>query len=252
MECPKCGHDQPGTVECQACGIIFAKYRQRPSRPAPTREENLERSVHLLLSDQEQLFIQQNPIHWWEILINWEQANQYFIKDSSRGQVGFIYEESHGFVNALIRIFLGSHRPLDIKVYIQRSDDIALELSRDFFFLFSDMAVVTPDGVRLGSVHRRFGLIYKRYDLRDERGNVFATIKSPIWRLWTFPILDQTGNEVAVIAKKWSGFAQEYLTDADNFMLDFGKKNWSLPQKAVIFAAALSIDFDFFENNHQR
>ena len=28
MKCPKCGHEQVGTVECESCGIIFAKYRQ--------------------------------------------------------------------------------------------------------------------------------------------------------------------------------------------------------------------------------
>jgi len=251
MQCPKCGHRQSNTQECEACGIIFAKYRQRPSRPHRNREQDLDPSIQILLRDQEHLFIQQHAIHWWEILVNWEQANQYFIKEMGNRQIGFVYEESYGFVNALTRLLLGSHRPLKIKVYIQRSNDIALELSRNFFFLFSDMEVVTPDGVRLGSVHRRFGLIYKRYDLRDERGNVFATIKSPMWRLWTFPVLDQAGNQQAVITKKWSGFAQEYLTDADNFMLDFGKKNWSIAQKAVIFSAALSIDFDFFENNQR-
>ncbi len=26
MECPKCGHEQADTVECEACGIIFEKF----------------------------------------------------------------------------------------------------------------------------------------------------------------------------------------------------------------------------------
>lgn len=29
MECPKCGHNQTGNVECEACGIIFEKYAKR-------------------------------------------------------------------------------------------------------------------------------------------------------------------------------------------------------------------------------
>jgi hypothetical protein len=33
MECPKCHHIQTGPcAECERCGLIFAKYRQRPTR----------------------------------------------------------------------------------------------------------------------------------------------------------------------------------------------------------------------------
>lgn len=28
MKCPKCGHEQISTIECESCGIIFAKFRQ--------------------------------------------------------------------------------------------------------------------------------------------------------------------------------------------------------------------------------
>ncbi len=28
MKCPKCGHEQGGTVECAACGLVFEKYRR--------------------------------------------------------------------------------------------------------------------------------------------------------------------------------------------------------------------------------
>lgn len=28
MKCPKCGHEQAGTAECESCGIVFAKYQQ--------------------------------------------------------------------------------------------------------------------------------------------------------------------------------------------------------------------------------
>jgi hypothetical protein len=42
VTCPKCGHEQTGGTECEACGIIFAKYQARPEsgkvqRPKATR-----------------------------------------------------------------------------------------------------------------------------------------------------------------------------------------------------------------------
>ena len=62
---------------------------------------------------------------------------------------------------------------------------------------------------------------------------------------------DGQGNEVARISKKWSGLLKEYFTDTDNFMVEFGTKAWSAAQRAVIVATAISIDFDFFENNNR-
>jgi serine protease Do len=41
MDCPKCGHQQVGTIECESCGVYFAKIQQqaaarsRPGRPQP-------------------------------------------------------------------------------------------------------------------------------------------------------------------------------------------------------------------------
>ena len=47
----------------------------------------------------------------------------------------------------------------------------------------------------------------------------------------------------ATIAKKWSGFLQEYYSNADNFSVDFGRHPWTLTQRAVILAAAISIEY---------
>ncbi len=256
MKCPKCGYENEAAEECARCGVIFAKYaNQKPEQPLQPSEPASSFSDHgpleRLLS-RPALVIQQNSKHWYEILFNWEQSNQYHISDHHGRMIGVIEERSQGLANALIRIFLGSHRPLDIEVLDFQTNDIALNLTRSFFFFLSDLDVATPDGRKMGSIHRQFDILYKRYDLRDQNGDLFATIASPLWRLWTFPIFDRSGKEVAVISKKWSGLAQEIFTDADNFGLDFGDVDWTLQQKAVIFAAALSIDFDFFENNQNR
>lgn len=104
----------------------------------------------------------------------------------------------------------------------------------------------------MGGIHRRFGILHKKYDLRDENGQLFARIESPIWRLWTFPVLDLGGQERAVITKRWGGFLREMFTDADNYLVDFMTHPWTIQQRAAIFAAAVSIDFDFFENNQGR
>lgn len=40
MQCPKCGHQQPGTVQCDGCGIIFEKYHARLAREAAPAANN--------------------------------------------------------------------------------------------------------------------------------------------------------------------------------------------------------------------
>ena len=127
--------------------------------------------------------------------------------------------------------------------------EVALTLSRRFSFFFSTVRVESGQGRPLGHIRRRFGLLWRVYDLEDERGRVVARIKSPIWRLWTFPVLDAHGQTMGQISKKWAGFAQEYFTDADNFQIDFGKHAWTAQERALVLASAVLIDFDWFENN---
>ena len=67
--------------------------------------------------------------------------------------------------------------------------------------------------------------------------------------MWTFPVEGADGARTATISKKWSGVLREALSDADTFRIDFGSGGWTDEQRAVILAAALAIDFDFFENN---
>ena len=60
------------------------------------------------------------------------------------------------------------------------------------------------------------------------------------------------GRQIATISKKWGGLLKEYISDADKFGVSFEAQNLTTAQKAVIFGAALAIDFDYFENNQGR
>ncbi len=160
-------------------------------------------------------------------------------------------ERSGGILQTVKRWILGSHRPLQIDVYDQ-AGQLQLLLSRTFFWFFSNLFVTDAGGNQLGSVHRRFSVFYKNYDLVSSGGHIFAYVKAPRWRIWTFPVRDLEGNVMGEISKKWSGFLSEAFTDADTFLVDFGGNDWAQDQRALIFAAAISIDFDFFENNRSR
>jgi uncharacterized protein YxjI len=198
-----------------------------------------------LLSHPE-LFVRQRK-EWVEILVDWETRNQYSILDADGAELGLVVERAGGLWDMVTRWFLRSHRPLEAAVV--RPDGAPLwSLRRPFFWLFSHLEVTRPDGGRVGDVSRRFGVLYKRYDLSNGLEVRFARIASPRWRLWTFPVEGAHG-QTATISKKWSGALREVFSDADTFRIEFGNTSWTEEQRAVILAAAISIDFDFFENN---
>ena len=200
-----------------------------------------------LIENAEQYFVRQKK-EWTEILVDFETRNQYKILDVDKKEVGTISEVSSGIGGFLKRNFFGSHRSLDVRVHDADGSPV-LRIERPFFFWFSSLEVKTEGGAGLGRVERRFGLIYKKYDLVDVNGRTFAKVSSPLWRLWTVPVRHTSGVGEAEISKKWGGALREIFADADTFRVAIEEGNWSGPERWVLFAAAISIDFDFFENN---
>jgi hypothetical protein len=182
-----------------------------------------------------------------EILSGFETKNKYIIMDENKNQLGLMAEQGSGFLRILKRFFLRSHRPFDISIFNNQGEE-ALTLNRKFFWFFSDL-FIDVDGKRIGSIHRRFAFFQKRYTIHDNNGSVIFTIKSPFWRLWTFPILNKLDMPVGIITKKWQGFLSEIFTDADAFLIKLDSPNLTPNDKTLLFASGISIDFDFFENN---
>lgn len=194
-----------------------------------------------------EIFVRQKK-EWTEIIIDLETRNQYSVLDATGQTVGTISEVSSGIGGFMRRAFLGSHRSLDVRVHDADGGGL-LRFTRPFFFFFSSLDVVEERGAKVGGVERRFGVLYKRYDLRGVDSRVSATIKSPLWRLWTFPVRHVNGFSEASISKKWGGALREVFADADTFRIAFEAGTWTSSERIVLFAAAISIDFDFFENN---
>ena len=200
-----------------------------------------------LVERADQYFIRQKK-EWTEIVIDFETRNQYQVLSPEQTEVGTISEVSSGIGGFMKRNFFGSHRSLDVRVHDADGTPVA-RLERPFFFFFSSLEVLAEGGAKLGRVERRFGLIRKKYDLLDEHGHRFARISSPIWRLWTFPAEHEREGGTAEVSKKWGGALREIFSDADTYRVSVESGTWTTTERWVLFAAAISIDFDFFENN---
>ena len=133
--------------------------------------------------------------------------NKYELLGENGNRIGYMAEQGSGIFAFLFRQIMKSHRPLDIKIWNNAGTEI-LSLVRPFFFFFSTMEVISH-GKRMGTIERRFGILYKKYDLLNSQGKLVAQVKAPIWNLWTFPILDHQDREVGVIKKSWGGILKE-------------------------------------------
>jgi hypothetical protein len=90
----------------------------------------------------------------------------------------------------------------------------------------------------------------KRFDVTDQAGRLLLQVSSPIWRPWTFAFV-RDGRELARVEKKWSGMLQEAFTDADRFRVAFQSPELSFDERALVLAAGIFIDLQYFEHKAQ-
>lgn len=206
-------------------------------------------SVDVLFGDAKVIQVDQHARSWWELLLGLEQRNQYAITVNGQ-QRGYVVEQGTLLWDRIKRLILGSHRPLEL-ILSAGNDQPAVTMARPFYWILSNMSVAGADGRAIGSVVKRWSFFRKQYEL-FHGGRPFAKISSGLFKIWTFPVYDLNGSQIATISKKWGGLLKEYISDADKFGISFESTQLTTAQKAVVFAAALSIDFDYFENNQSR
>ena len=75
----------------------------------------------------------------------------------------------------------------------------------------------------------------------DASEKVVCTLKGK-WTGWDFRFM-KDDQELAHVAKKWSGFGKELFTTADNYMLEIDSRvPANNPVRLLILAAVMSID----------
>ena len=124
-----------------------------------------------------ELVIKQNK-EWVEIITGWESANSYSIFDEQGYKRADVFERSTGFFSQLLKQILGSHRGFEA-VILNSDNSEALKFKRSAYLILSSLNVISDKGTHIGTVKRRLGIIFKKYQLISSTGEIFATIKSP-------------------------------------------------------------------------
>ena len=177
-------------------------------------------------------------------LLGFESRNKYSIEvDGS--QLLFAAEQGKGGLALLARFFLGHFRTFEIHFFdVARS--LVLRAVHPFRFFFQRLEVTLADGRPLGAIQQRFAVLSKRFDVLDPSGHTLLQVSSPFYRPWTFAFLRNEG-EVARVEKKWSGLLGEAFTDADRFRVLFEAPDLRPDERALVLAAAVFIDIQYFE-----
>ena len=144
-----------------------------------------------------------------------------------------------------MRQFLGHWRQFEIHFYNTSQQEVMLAL-HPFKLFFQRLEVKDAKGNYLGALQQRFSILTKRFDVQNAEGLTIMEVSSPIWKMWTFPFMDQD-KEIARISKKWSGGFAEVFTDKDNFKIDYIDSNLSDKERHLVLAASVFIDLQYFE-----
>lgn len=178
-------------------------------------------------------------------LLGYETRNKYALLDENENQIGFAAEQGKGFFGFLLRQVLGHWRKFDVHFFDQNKQEFMIA-HHPFRFFFQRFEIRDMSGKEIGALQQRFSILSKKFDVEDANGNVLLEMKSPIWKIWTFPFYYQ-GQEVARVEKKWTGLLAEAFTDKDTFSVNFGKDDLSNEEKMVILATSVFVDLQYFE-----
>ena len=177
-------------------------------------------------------------------LFGFETRNKYEINLADGTAIGFAAEQGKGMLGFLFRRYFGHWRRFDLHIFDTEKKLVAIA-HHPFRFLFQEMRVHDGKGRDFGRIKQRFAVFTKKFDIEDDNGKTRLTVRSPIWRIWTF-IVKNDGEEAGSIRKKWSGGLTEFFTDRDNFLVELSEK-LSSRERILMVAAGLFVDLQYFE-----
>lgn len=207
------------------------------------------------LTQIDQLLVRQKK-ECVEIWTDWEERNRYEIRNSLNQMFFFAQEESSCFQ----RQCCGADRSFILHITDNYGQEV-LRFSRalewgcpccaDTCNCAFEVYVETPSGERLGKVRQGQSCwMIPEYKIIDADGKQVLHIQGPACVCdccadFEIQTLDKT-QTIGSIKKKWRGVAEELLTDANSFSINF-PMDLDVKVKAILMGAAFLIDFMFFE-----
>ena len=192
---------------------------QRVEQGSLRTEPSLGEDSGLQLVDRSALIVTRD-IEWGQVLLGYEQANKYSIRDRDGNVVGLLAEQD-GFGRTIMRQLLRTRRGFTATVFNRDGSEILFKLRRPPYVISSTIYIEDADRRVLGEVQQEFHIFRRRYNLFIGKEQ-FARIDAPLLA-WEFLMTDEEGKPMALIDRNFSGFGKELFTDAGKYAIHFGE-----------------------------
>lgn len=166
-------------------------------------------------------------LEMFNIMIGFEQNNQYTIYGATGEVVGYIVEDNQGIKGTLWRNVAHTHRPFTARI-MDPQGNIILKVSRGFFFFTSSLSVTHHDGDFIGEIEQEFTVLRRKYSLfaRPSSGadkQQFGLVNAPTLSL-NFNVEDDDYNVIAAIDRDFSSFGDAIASmfiDKSSYVVHF-------------------------------
>eukprot|EP01083_Nonionella_stella_P099325 279282_1 len=179
---------------------------------APTASGTLQEN--LLLTDS---ICISRQLEMMNILIGFEQANKYVMKNKNGEIVGHIMEEQ-SLGKTVLRNVMHKHRPFKATI-LDTSGNVVFKLSRPMYLISSSMEIRDGKDQLIGEMKMNWHVWRRRYDLFLHQKQ-FARVDTGFMG-WEFEVKNDDGQKMAVIDRNFEGWGKLLLADAGLYAIHF-------------------------------
>ena len=175
-------------------------------------------------------------------------TDTYDILDpETRQNVGIAKDEPPLWAKLLRLVLKKPLLPTFVRVYETEGAPAVLSLQKKPGFLKTTVVVTHADKGVIGRFRSKLFSIGGGFHVFDPSGRKVAEVKGD-WKGWNFRMLDERGQELGVVTKKWAGIGKEMFTTADNYMISLNEQGTGAQdQAALLLAAGLAVDIVYKE-----
>ena len=160
------------------------------------------------------------------------------VDPESKAVIGIAWENVSGWIKFFRLLLNKSLLPTRVEICPGEGQPPVLILKRNVGFLRKKVIVLDGSGAPLGYFKSKIFSLGGGFIVFSPDGRQFADVKGD-WKGWNFKFLDNAGQEMGLVTKKWAGFGKELFTSADNYIVEIKE---GTANNALLLAAAIAID----------
>jgi uncharacterized protein YxjI len=171
-------------------------------------------------------------------------ANNFDIYDPQTTQI--IMECREDNLSGLTKAFRFTEykrmTPFEIEIRTPEGQPL-LTVKRGVSFFRSTVQVLDENKNLIGLFKQHLLSFGGKFEVQDANGTPLCMLKGKILG-WDFKFTSADNKEFATVTKKWAGFAKEFFTTADNYVIQISEDvPQNHPLRQLILAAVMCIDF---------